>query len=201
MSTVTYKKKRISVPSPRKDPSTYTYDELYKEYWPALQKLFMYSIGDYHTAEDLAQLVMIRVWRYWDRLQWDKLAGAIGVIANNVRYDYLKANFDRPDKEFYEDELEFDCHDNGISDPIRKLVVERAADAVVDFTEILKDKDREFFLDFYIHDIDLNDLCEKHSIKRPHVYVRLHRIRELLFECFEAYDLLPDGEWNRGTPT
>lgn len=196
---MSYKKKRISVPSPKQDPFNYTFDTLYKEYWGPLQKLFYQSIGDYHMAEDLAQMVLIRVWRYWDRLQWDKLAGAIGTIANNVRYDYLKANFDKPDKDFYEDSLEFECHDEGINDPVRKLVIERAANAVVAFTGILRDKDREFFLDFYLRDCDLDHLCEKHGIKRPHVYVRLHRIRELLFECFESYDLLPDGEWNRGT--
>lgn len=191
-----YKKKRITVPQPRQ--STYTYEELYNEFWGKFQALFAYSIKDYHMGEDLAQEVMIRVWRYWDRIQWDKLAGALGVIVNNVRYDYLKDNFDKPDKNFYEDELEFDHHDSGITDPLRKLIIERAADVVQEFAEALKEKDREIFLDFYTRDFDIDDLCNKYGMKKTHVYVQLFRIRDLLLFCTEDYDLLPEGDWNNG---
>lgn len=191
-----YKKKRITVPQPRQ--SSYTFDELYNEFWGKFQTLFAYSIKDYHMGEDLAQEVMIRVWRYWDRIQWDKLAGALGVIVNNVRYDYLKDNFDKPDKNFYEDELEFDHHDNGITDPLRRLIIERAADVVQDFAEALKEKDRDIFLDFYTRDFDIDDLCNKYGMKKTHVYVQLFRIRDLLLFCTEDYDLLPEGDWNNG---
>lgn len=196
-----YRRKRITVPAPKKDdPSTYTYDELYAEYWDRLHILYSYSIQDYHDAEDLAQEALIRIWRYWDRIQWNKLGGAIAVIVNNVRYDYVRGNFDKPDKEFYEDTLEFESHDDGITDPLRKLVIERAADAVNEFTGVLRDKDREIFLDFYTRDMDIEDLCQKYGMKRTHIYVQLHRIRELLHECFDAYDLIPDGYWNYGQP-
>ncbi|UZV39660.1 RNA polymerase ECF sigma factor [Trabzonvirus APT65] len=191
-----YKKKRITVPQPRQ--STYTYEQLYDEFWGKFQALFAYSIKDYHMGEDLAQEVMIRVWRYWDRIQWDKLAGALGVIVNNVRYDYLKDNFDKPDKNFYEDELEFDHHDSGITDPLRKLIIERAADVVQEFAEALKNEDREIFLDFYTRDFDIDDLCNKYGMKKTHVYVKLFRIRDLLLFCTEDYDLLPEGDWNNG---
>lgn len=191
-----YKKKRIIVPQPKRE--SYTYEELYEEFWPRFQTLFTLSIKDYHTGEDLAQEVMIRVWRYWDRIQWDKLAGALGVIANNVRYDYLKENFDKPDKNFYEDELEFDHHDSGITDPLRKLIIERAADVVQEFAEALKNEDKEIFLDFYTRDFDIDDLCSKYGMKKTHVYVKLFRIRDLLLFCTEDYDLLPEGDWNNG---
>lgn len=196
-----YRRKRITVPAPRKaDPSTYTYEELYAEYWDRLHILYSYSIRDYHDAEDLAQEALVRIWRYWDRIQWNKLGGAIAVIVNNVRYDYVRGNFDKPDKEFYEDTLEFESHDDGITDPLRKLIIERAADAVNEFTGVLKDKDREIFLDFYTRDMDIEDLCQKYGMKRTHIYVQLHRIRELLHECFDAYDLIPEGCWTYGLP-
>lgn len=196
-----YRRKRITVPAPKRDdPSTYTYELLYEEYWDRLHILYSYSIQDYHDAEDLAQEALIRIWRYWDRIQWNKLGGAIAVIVNNVRYDYVRGNFDKPDKEFYEDTLEFESHDEGITDPLRKLVIERAADAVNEFTGVLRDKDREIFLDFYTRDMDIEDLCQKYGMKRTHIYVQLHRIRELLHECFDAYDLIPDGYWNYGQP-
>lgn len=199
--TPTYRRRRITVPAPKKaDPSTYTFEELYEEYWDRLHMLYFQSIKDYHDAEDLAQEALIRVWRYWDRLQWNKLGGAIAVIVNNVRYDYVRGNFDKPDKEFYEDTFEFESHDEGITDPLRKLIIERAADAVNDFTEILRDKDKEIFLDFYTRDMGIEDLCVKYGMKRTHIYVQLYRIRDLLHECFDAYDLIPEGHWNYGQP-
>lgn len=198
-SVPAYRKKRITVPAPKKaDPSTYTYEELYEEYFKKLHMLFYSSIQDYHDAEDLTQNTLIRVWRYWDKIQWDKLGGAIGTIANNVRYDYVRGHFDKPDKAFYEDVLDFESHDDGITDPLRKLVIERAGDAVHEFTEILRDKDREIFLDFYTRDMVIGDLCEKYGMKRTHLYVQLHRIRDLLHECFDAYDLIPDERWSYG---
>ncbi|MGL5564163.1 MAG: RNA polymerase sigma factor [Plesiomonas sp.] len=194
-----YRRKRITIPAPRKlVPSEYTYEELYEEYWDRIQHLYHQSGIDYHDAEDLAQEALIRVWRYWNRIQWDKLGGAIAVIVNNVRYDYIRGNFDKPDKEFYEDTLEFESHDDGITDPLRKLVIERAGDAVNDFTEVLRDKDREIFLDFYTRDIDIDEMCEKYGMKRTHIYVQLHRIRDLLHECFDAYDIIPSGYWSYG---
>ncbi|MGL5015037.1 MAG: RNA polymerase sigma factor [Bacteroidales bacterium] len=196
---VQYRRKRITIPAPRKlDTSTYTYEELYDEYWGRIQMLFAHSGIDWHDAEDLAQESLFRVWKYWNRIQWDKVSGAIAVIVNNVRYDYLRGNFDKPDKEFYEDTIEFESHDEGITDPLRKLVIERAADAVNEFTEVLRDKDREIFLDFYTRDIDIEEMCEKYGMKRTHIYVQLHRIRDLLHECFDAYDIIPNGYWNYG---
>ncbi|MGL5965146.1 MAG: RNA polymerase sigma factor [Fusobacteriaceae bacterium] len=196
-----YKRKWITVPAPRKaDPRTYTYEELYEEYWPALHKLYYYSVRDFHEAEHLAQEAMFKVWRYWDRLQWDKLGGAIGRIANNVRYDYLRGNFEKPDKEFYDDVLEFESHDEGVTDPLRKLIIERAADCVEEFSDGLKDKYREIFLDFYTRDMDIAEICEKHKMQRGNIYTHLHRIRTMLGESFGMYDLIPDGYWNRGQP-
>lgn len=186
--------RRITIP--RQKRQEYTYEQLYAEYWGPIQKLFFMNIKDYHDAEDLTQEVMIRVWKYWDRIQWNKLTGALAVIVNNVKYDYVVGNYDKPDKFQMDDDLEFEAHDEGITDPLRKLVIERAADAVREFIGVLGEKDREVFLDFYTRDYEIEELCDKYKTKRSNIYVQLYRIRELLLCCFERYDLLPDGDWN-----
>lgn len=194
-----YKRRRITTPKPRKkDWSTYTYREVDDEFRKRLHMLFYYNIRDWHEAEDLTQETLLRIWKYWPKIQFEKLSSVIGVITNNVRFDYMRGHFDKPDKEFYEDVLEFECHDEGITDPLRKLIVERAADSIGEFTEVLRDKEREIFLDFYTRDMVISDLCEKYKMSRNNIYVHLHRVRELLHECFSAYDLIPDERWTFG---
>ena len=191
------KNRRLVIPAPKQE--TYTYDELYAEYWPAIHRLFYYAFDDYHEAEDLTQEVIIRIWKFWNRIQWDKLSGAIAVIVNNVRIDHGRDKLNKVDKDFYDSELEFECHDEGITDPLRLLVIERARTAIEEFTEVLRDKDKELFLDYYTRDVSMDELVEKHGMKRTHIHVRLFHIRKLLFECYASYDLLPDGDFNRGT--
>lgn len=185
-----YKKKRIKVHTPRQEE--YTFEELYKEYWPVLQKAYS-SVAGYHEAEDMAQEAMLRIWRYWDRIQWDKLEGVVGTIANHVRYDYLYKNFDKPDKEFYEDVLEFECHDVGIQDPLRTVIADQAFDWVSTFLEVLDGMDRYLFVSFYLENVTIEEMSEKSKLRKSHIYVQLHRIRELLKECYERYDIIPDG--------
>ena len=194
-----FSKKRIIIPAPRKeDPYSYTYDELYKEYWPILQKLFYYSIQNYEDAEDLAQIAMIKIWRYWDNIQWDKLAGAIGVIANNVKFDYLRDDVDLNKMVYVEDHLELEYHDEGILDPLRLLIIERAADELADFTKVLKYRDAMLFLDFYTTNMTPDEVCEKHDVPKKHMYVQLHRIKEKLNSRIEGLDIIPEGGWMYG---
>lgn len=190
--------KRVIIPEPKHNPVThkYTYDELYAEYWEKLHRQFSMSIDDWHLAEDLTQEVMLRVLKFWDRIQWDKLTGAIGTIANNVRYDYLNERTNKVDKDSYDDMFEFEQHDEGITDPVRLLVTEQAIKGVDGFLKSLKDKDKDVFVDFYLNNMEITEVCDKHNMKRNHVYVQLFRIRELLNDEFRKMDIIPDGGWN-----
>lgn len=195
MSTA-YKKKRITIPNPKQ--AVYTYEEFYKEYWDAFHRSFYGMFKDYHIAEDLAQEAMARILIYWPKIQMDKIGGAAAVIVNNVRYDHLAKNFDKPDKTFYEDLLEFEQHDEGISDPVRLAINEEAYIAINEFANVLEDRDRDIFLDFYASSLEIDEICEKYAMKRGGVYVHLYRIREFLNKCFERYDLIPAGSYNSG---
>lgn len=170
--------KRISAPTPKKE--SYTYEELYEEFWKPLQKQFYYMEKDYHLAEDLAQETLLRIWQYWDRIQWDKLGGVIGTIANNVRYGYVRREFDRVDTEMYDNVLEFECHDNGLTDPVRELLADEASSFVQKAFETLKEAERELFTDVYLRNLTTKDVASKYGMSSNNIYVSLHRIRSQL---------------------
>lgn len=194
-----YNMRWITLPAPKKeDPFDYTFDELYSEYWGTFHKLYFYSIKDWHEAEDLAQITMIKIWRYWDRIQWNKLAGAMATIVNCVRHDHVTQKLSKMEDDFSSFELEFDSHDEGVTDPLRTMITERAMSAVNEFLGVLDGDEKELFLDFYTRSKTIDEVCEEHKIKRTNAYVQLHRIRELLTECFERYDLVPEGNIEYG---
>lgn len=184
--------RRISAPTPKK--TSYTFNELYEEYWDPLQKQFFYMERDYHLAEDLAQETLLRIWQYWDRIQWDKLGGVIGTIANNVRYGYVRKEFDRVDTELYDNVLEFECHDEGITDPLRDVLNNEASTFVQVAFNKLKDVEKELFSDIYLRNLETKDVAKKHKISVGHVYVRLHRIRNQLVDSLERHDISVDIE-------
>lgn len=182
--------KRISAPSPKR--TSYTFEQLYEEYWDALQKQFYYMEKDYHLAEDLAQETLLRVWQYWDRIQWDKLGGVIGTIANNVRYGYVRKEFDRVDTELYDNVLEFECHDEGITDPIRELLSDETSKFVQNAFDNLKDEERELFTDIYLKNLETKDVAKKFKMTPNNLYVSLHRIRNRLVENLEEVNIIPE---------
>lgn len=181
--------KRIIAPMPKKEGRYESFDEFYKEYWDALRNQFYYTERDFHLAEDLAQETLLRIWQYWDRLQWDKIAGAVGTIANNVRYGYIRKEFDRPDKDLYDNILEFECHDEGITDPLRDILNNEASGYVQKAFEKIKEEDKSIFSDVYLRNIETKDVAKKHGITLNLIYVRLHRIRNHLASYLELNDI------------
>lgn len=180
--------KRLSAPTPKK--AVYkNFDELYREYWSPLQKQFFYMEKDFQLAEDLAQETMLRVWQYWDRIQWDKLGGVIGTIANNVRYGYVRKEFDRVDTEMYDNILDFECHDDGITDPLRDVLNNEASVFVSYAFDKLKDNERELFNEVYLKNMTTKEVAKKHGMTTGYIYVQLHRIRAQLIDTLQSHDV------------
>lgn len=182
--------RRVSLPLPKK--TDYTFDELYKEYWKHLHTQFYLLEKDYHIAEDLAQETMLRVWQYWDRIQWDKLAGIIGTIANNVRFGYMRKYLNRVDTQSYDETegiFEFECHDNGITDPMRVVLQNEASAHVEKSMNKFSDFDKDLFNDMYLCNMSIHDMIAKHKMSKTNIYVKLFRIRAKMLEYLKRHEI------------
>ena len=170
--------KRVSLRPPKKE--AYNFEELYEEYWKQLHTQFYLLEKDYQLAEDLAQETMLRVWQYWDRIQWDKLYGAIATIANNVRFGYMRKHLNRVDTQSYDETdgiFEFECHDNGITDPMRQILQDEASDHVEKALKRLTEDEIMLFSDMYLRSYDIKALTDKYKMSKTNIYVKLHRVR------------------------
>lgn len=180
--------KRISTPNPSKSYYS-TFEEFYSEMWGPLQKRFFYSEKDHQTSEDLAQETMIRVWKYWDRIDWTKINGAFATIANNARWGYQRKDFNRVDTEKYDNVLEYESDDDGIEDPIKKLLNSESYHYVKKALGELTDDERELFKDRYLRNLTLDQVVSIHGITRNNLYVKLFRIRDKIKVCLNKVDI------------
>ena len=178
--------RRVSLPAPKKD--NYTFEEVYMEYSKHLYTSFYALERDHHIAEDLTQETLFRIWQYWDRIQWDKLVGIIGTIANHTRFGYMRKHLNRVDTESYDVEegmYEFEMHDEGLTDPLRELMLDQALEETFSCVEKLCPKEQEIFYDTYIEGLDVHQLMEKYKNSKVAIYVRLFRIRNKLLNRLE----------------
>lgn len=187
--------RKFHIPQPKQQ--TYDFTELYKEFYSPMLKQFYAHLGNIQDAEDVTQDLFEKILKYWPRIQWDKLTGLLAILARNVKYDHLKRLKERPDSVGMDNELEFECHDEGISDPIRLLVKNRSVDIVAEASSVLTGQDRDIFTDFYFNSMHSEEICEKYNIKKGKFYDCTHRIRRILRKKFKGRDFAPDGSWNQ----
>lgn len=187
--------RKFHIPQPKQQE--YDFTGLYREYYKPMVKQFYSHLGNHEDAEDVAQDFFEKFLKYWKNIQWDKLTGLMAIVARNVKYDHLRKIKGRPDNVEMDNELEFECHDEGISDPIRLLVRNRSVDIVSEAAAVLEGQDRDIFMDFYFNSMASEEICEKYGIKKGKFYDCTHRIRRILRKKFKGRDFAPDGSWNQ----
>lgn len=185
--------RRFSVPLPKKGPTYYnkdsSYEELYIEYWDTIRKFAYGASGDYHRAEDVAQEVMCQIFKRWDWIQWEKLPAAIAVITHNTIIDMHRADKGNSSLILFEDELTFECHDSGLSDPIRSVLQRESLGGVKMMYSCLNEQETELFDDMYSIGLSVKEVMAKHKISRGAVYLRLHRLRSRLIDYMVTHDV------------
>lgn len=181
--------RRVVAPDPEKE--SYTYEELYKEYWPKLHLAFYGIMKDWHVAEDLAQDTLFQLWRYWDRIHWARLSGVIGLTANSaMRMHMRKERMQVPcdddvDVLEYEQENE-DC----IYDPVKLLLQAEHLELTEErIRSLLGGVNYLVFCKYYIENKSVDEICDTLSVKKSAIYVRLKRIRDRL-----AYGIIEEDD-------
>lgn len=185
--------RRFSVPLPKGNPYLYTYEDIYSEYWEPIRDYAYSTSKDFHHAEDVAQEVMLQVFKRLDWINREKLAPAIATITSNTIIDMYRAEKGLSSVTYFEDELTFECHDDGIADPIHAMVRDEKMVAVNQVYKELPEHESELFTDFYIEGLGVPDICAKYHITRGAVYIRLHRMRSRFIEAFgNLYEVKDD---------
>lgn len=182
--------RRVSLPNQKL--KKYTYEELYSEYWEQLFKQFYSLEKDFHIAEDLAQETMMRIWIYFDRVQMDKVSGIVGTIANNTRFDYMRKYLNRVDTQSYDETegiLEFACHDEGLTDPLRALLQNEAGFHIDKILITFTDFEKDIFADMYLRNMKIDSITDKYKMTRTNVYVKLFRIRNKFVEMLKPFGI------------
>lgn len=171
--------RRFSVPLPAGNPHEYSYEDIYSEYWDVIRDYVFSTSRDYHFAEDVAQEVMLQVLKRLDWIQRDKLAPAIATITHTTLIDMHRADKGHSAVTYFEDELTFECHDEGISDPIHDMLRGEKVGYINELYRSLRKEDVKLFNQFYIDCMTVADICAAEKVSRGAVYIRLHRLRTL----------------------
>lgn len=185
----------FQIPVPKQHYYNEDMVDFFKEYWKPLCKMFHARTRCEPTSEDLAQIVMIKLWMYHSRVEWSSLGGVISRMAHNAFCDHLGQVKRHEDLVFVDDVLEFDCHDKGISDPYRKIVSERSMGAMEGFMNTLSGEKKEIFIDYYTHKMSREEISDKYGKTRGNIGVQLYRVRKDLLEYLLKDGLLPEEEW------
>lgn len=192
-------KRRVRIVIPPQKRETYDYTSLYLEFWKPVHKQFTYLIKDPWESEDLAQEVFERLIRYWDNIQMDKVTGLLATVATNVLYDFTSGRLNKPNnREYVEAFMDFDMHDEGITDPLRKLVSERAAEAISVISKYFPERDRNIFLSKYTQNLSTKEIAKAHGVKDNYVHVILFNMRKEVIAHLDGLDLAPEERWDYG---
>lgn len=188
-------KRYVSIPPVSKPVNNIT--DLYLEMHDNLVKAFSRTLTDAEFAEDLSHDVFEKLLRYPPQ-SWDKIEALVATIANCLRADFNKDRYSSGDTQFIDDILEFECHDEGITDPMRLMVIAEARLVIDEFIATLSPKHQGIFTDYYFNDFDIQDLVDKHGSTRKSISTELRRMRKKFEMKFGEYDLVPEETWIAG---
>lgn len=189
----TLRKISVVVPEAKKeDKESYTVEELYVEYYKPLQRRFAKVTGTHEDGEDLTQEVFERLIKYWDRAQKHKIEAVIATICHNVLYDWRNRHFNRVPTVNVDDILDYDCSDNGITDPFRTLVNERVFDQVMEAMSLLTEQQQTIFNMYHVQSMDTKEIVDELGCGMSSVYSALNAARKLINQLYEKPEL--EGE-------
>lgn len=191
--------RRFAIPEPKQFIYN-SVEELYREYQRPLYLCFYRMTKDHQDSEDLVHDVFVKIIVGWKSMLPGKTAGFIATIAHNAKHDYYQKKYNRPQTESIEGPDDYDTHDGGFSDPLRRLNIERTTERVEAGLRLLKKSDRDILLDMSVTGMDVEDVRSKYGIKKKGgVYEKICRVRKILSATCGGRDFLPNGEWNQST--
>lgn len=177
------RKIKVVIPDAKKaDKSSYTYLDVYDEYKRFILRRFTGITGSHEDGEDLTQDVFERLFIYWDRVDKNRIEAVLAVICHNVRYDWMSKRYNRPHLIAVDDILEYDCSDEGISNPFRALVNERSFDQIKEAISILDESQITAFNLYHVKGLKVTEIAKEMGINNNAVYTLLDSVKRLINE-------------------
>ena len=145
-----------------------TFEKIYTEYYPKIVYYFSTRIRKDYEAEDLAQIVFIKVYRFLDTFDISKnFSSWIYTIAKNTLVDYFRSDC----MVSYEEDMEPLLPSE---DPQAVLFANKQRDAVNDAISKLNEKEKQIIMWHYYDGLSLLKISSTKSIpygqvKRAHV--------------------------------
>lgn len=163
------------------------------EQWVDRYENLIYSIcfqltKDYFDAQDLAQETFLSAYKNMSRFDGKNERAWLCRIATNKCLDYLKASGRRHVP--MEEQYFFSCPD--VSPTPEKDVMERALRSqLYDCCLQLKSPYQEVALDYFYHEMDLNEIAEKTGRNLKTLQTQVYRAKAMLKKLYRKEDL-----WN-----
>lgn len=171
-----FKKKSVLARINQGDPDTFL--EVYNFYAPKLFRHIYYRVSSRETAEDLAQQVFYKVWRYLAEAEKkiDDLNAFLYRTANNLVVDYYRQAERKNIKIGEELERSLASETSDVEEIDRDFDLDRVKQAL----EKLSVEQKNLIIWRYLDDMSIDEIAKVSGKSKNAVYVGLHRaLKEL----------------------
>jgi RNA polymerase sigma factor (sigma-70 family) len=174
------------MPLPCPKQTTYTYTELYKEYWDTVRRGLFRNTKDHHAAEDLAQETFLTVLKYFDNIDIRTVHSLLAVISSQLYFKWKRAVDNAPN--FREDEDDpfkimndtFEESCNGLLDPLKIIQQDQFLSERFERIDKLQRVDQIILSKAFIEGIPMQEIAIDIGTSYANVRKRLQRMRKKL---------------------
>ena len=201
--------------SAREKEGIYSFEELYKEYYPQMHRSVCRYFADDNVhwqpnyqavtdsftgdknltycmeADDVVQEIFLKIWKYWDSINWDDDVFCwIISVASSVAVDYKRAkrserNYRAVEEKDPDSVLLYITDGVPSSDLCRALVAERRIEEVFKVVKTLGAKDQELFHLLYTKGMEPRDAAKHLDLSHGNMRIRLMRMRHRITTLIE----------------
>lgn len=140
-----------------------------------------YFLHNREDAEDVTQEVFLRLWRYWDRVDRDRMAAWVMRVTHNCCIDWIRSK--KTSVLQQRSRVDVDAlvsNADGDSDPESQYVLTEEQKVLLDAMETLPEKTKSMLLLHYFQGLKYEEIGEILDTKVSTVKVAVHRGRKVL---------------------
>jgi len=183
------------IPQPTIVKDFYTLDEVVEEYYEYIGKLAFNKLRKHkQDAEDLQQMIFLRIIKYYDGMDHKRLAMCISQHCFYAHKDWLKTCYREigdPNLLYsmYDTDFHFKDPESLEADPFLNYLRDNAGLCLANKLTMLSKSDASIFALYYLSDCNTDDVALEMGVTKKAVYTRICRIRADLSVCYSSHGL------------